>query len=160
LPISKRVSTPGGSNAAPAPLREGVTYWGYEEARGCADVLVGCLGVWRQFRHCDTSNDRGVNNDGCANYDSGTNHHCRTDDNCGTNRHHDARHHSRNDSRNDDICGADDNRYFDDHHGSNHNSSPHNRRPDNRAHCGTYDDCGADDVDPADNHNCGFRSFS
>ncbi len=30
-------------------------------------VLVGCLGVWWQFRHCDTSYDR--------DYDCGTDYH-------------------------------------------------------------------------------------
>ena len=72
-----------------------------EEVRGCSDVLVGRLGVWWYFRHCDTSNDFVVNNDGCADYNCGTDHHrcprhdgycftdyyCRTDEHWGTDHH-------------------------------------------------------------------------
>ena len=36
-----------GSDVAPAPLKGEVANWGYEEVRGCADVLVGRLGMWR-----------------------------------------------------------------------------------------------------------------
>ena len=42
---SPSVSTPRASET-PAPLLGEVTDSSYEEARGCADVLVGCLGVW------------------------------------------------------------------------------------------------------------------
>jgi len=52
-----RVSTPRVSETPTAPLRGGVTDWGYEEVRGCNGVLVGRLGLWRKFRHGSTKRD-------------------------------------------------------------------------------------------------------
>ncbi len=70
---------------------------GCEEVRGCSDVLVGRFGVWRQFRHSDTSNDdcpcsnsgtdhdRSADDDRSANDDGGTDHDGGTDNDRGTN---------------------------------------------------------------------------
>ena len=41
------INSAAGFDVAPTPLRGGVTDSGCEEVRGCADVLVGRLGVWR-----------------------------------------------------------------------------------------------------------------
>ncbi len=48
---------------------EGWQTEGYEEVRGCGDGLVGCLGVWWQFRHRHTSSDCGINHDSRVDYD-------------------------------------------------------------------------------------------
>ena len=76
-----------------------------EEVRGRAGVLVGRFWVWRQFRHCATSNDgcpcgnSGTDNDCCAynvcdaddlirsDYNGGTDDHGRSDYNGGTDDH-------------------------------------------------------------------------
>ena len=122
-----RVSTPGGSDVAPAPLRGGVTDWGYEEVRGCADVPVGRLGVWWQFRY------RHASDNGCHDCNSGTDHnHGRTDDDrCPYNhgRTDDDRcpyNHGRTD---DDRCPYNDGRTDDDHCPHNDGPTDHYRSP-------------------------------
>jgi len=132
-----RVSTPGGSDVAPAPLRGGVTDWGYEEVRGCADVPVGRLGVWWQFRYFGTShyrsdNDRYPHNDGPTDDDRCPYNHGRTDDDrCPYNhgRTDDDRcpyNHGRTD---DDRCPYNDGRTDDDHCPHNDGPTDHYRSP-------------------------------
>ena len=107
-----RVSTPGGSDVAPAPLRGGVTDWGYEEVRGCADVPVGRLGVWWQFRY------RHASDDGCPCSNSGADHDCCADDHGRRDEYCGVDHHSRPDYHDciDNHCDAHH------HRGTNHHN--------------------------------------
>ena len=64
-----------------------MTDWGYEEVRSCSDIPAGRLGVWRKFRHCDTSNDSCPFSNSGSNYNCYANYDDRRDNDYST--HHD-----------------------------------------------------------------------
>jgi hypothetical protein len=113
-----------------------VTDWGYEEVRSCADIPAGRLGVWRKFRHCDTSNDS------CPFSNSGSNYNCYANDD--DRRDNDYSTHHDDDRRDNDYSTHHDDDRRDNDYSTHYDRPTDNHRPA-RTYCHLHSQFGRDD---------------